>query len=170
MSISNVVRAVGVLWLPSPTLATATCYLEQSMAHSTFFLGKSSWWKFASSYCFSVFSRVPSFILSYNLFWNFTLILCINLLATSKIKDKYRECKLVSQVQKVINKWYLNITSWKKYHHNSKVLVSTLLTKPTRSTMIYSHIYPSTYEVRVQMILTKNVLVHILYENKDQVR
>ena len=34
--------------------------------------------------------------------------------------------------------------------------------------MIYSHIYTSTYEVRVQMTLTEHVLVHILDENNDK--
>ena len=42
--------------------------------------------------------------------------------------------------------------------------------EPTISTMIYYHIYPSTFEVRVQMILIKHVLVHILDANNDQVR
>ena len=42
--------------------------------------------------------------------------------------------------------------------------------EPTISTMIYSHIYPSTYELRVQMILPKHVLVHIRDKNNDQFR
>ena len=36
-----------------------------------------------------------------------------------------------------------------------------------RKKMIYSHKYSSTYDVRVQMLLPKNVLVYIRYENKD---
>ena len=51
-----------------------------------------------------------------------------------------------------------------------KLLVSTLPAELTRSTMIYSHIYPSAYEVIVQMILPEHVLVHIRDENNDQVR
>ena len=31
--------------------------------------------------------------------------------------------------------------------------------------MLYSHIYPSTYDIHAQMILPKNVLVHIRDEN-----
>ena len=33
--------------------------------------------------------------------------------------------------------------------------------EPTISTMIYSHIYPSTYEVHVQMLLPQHVLLNI---------
>ena len=51
-----------------------------------------------------------------------------------------------------------------------KLLVSTLTTEPTIPTMIYSHIYPSTYKARVQMILPDHVLVHIRDDNNDQVR
>ena len=36
--------------------------------------------------------------------------------------------------------------------------------------MIYSHIFPSTYEVRVRMILPDHVSVHIRDENNDQVK
>ena len=36
--------------------------------------------------------------------------------------------------------------------------------------MIYYHIYPSTYEVRVKMILPEQVSVHIRDENKDKFR
>ena len=36
--------------------------------------------------------------------------------------------------------------------------------------MIYSHIYPSTYELHVQMILPENVPVHIQDDNNDQFR
>ena len=45
-----------------------------------------------------------------------------------------------------------------------------LPTEHTISTIIYSHIEPSIYEVRVKMILPKKILVHIRYENNDQVR
>ena len=34
---------------------------------------------------------------------------------------------------------------------------------------IYSHIFPSTYDVRVQMLLHKWVLVHIRNDNKDMI-
>ena len=51
-----------------------------------------------------------------------------------------------------------------------KLLASPLPTEPTRSTMIYSHIYPSTYEIRVQMILPDNISVHILYDKNDKSR
>ena len=33
--------------------------------------------------------------------------------------------------------------------------------------MIYSHVYPSTYDVRVQILLPKHVLVHIPDENNN---
>ena len=33
--------------------------------------------------------------------------------------------------------------------------------------MIYTHIYTSTYDVHVQMILTNNILVHIGYGNNE---
>ena len=49
-------------------------------------------------------------------------------------------------------------------------MVSTLTTEPTRLTMMYSHIYPSNYEVRMQMILPEHVSVYIWYDNNDQFR
>ena len=62
--------------------------------------------------------------------------------------------------------------SWQPWKHTTmlKILESTLPTEPTISTMIYSHIYSSSNKVHVQMILTDHILVHIRYENNDQVR
>ena len=48
-----------------------------------------------------------------------TMIFCINILTTERLWIKYRSCKLLSQVQKFINIWYLNITSNNKFHHNT---------------------------------------------------
>ena len=47
------------------------------------------------------------------------MILHINILTTATLWDKYRECKLPSQLQKFLNICYLNITSENKYHRNT---------------------------------------------------
>ena len=47
---------------------------------------------------------------------------------------------------------------------------SPLSPEPIRLTIVYFRIYPSTYEVRVLVILPKHVLVHILGENDNQFR
>ena len=36
--------------------------------------------------------------------------------------------------------------------------------------MLYSHIYPSNYEVHVQMVLPEHVLLHIWDDNNDKFR
>ena len=46
----------------------------------------------------------------------------------------------------------------------------TLPSESTISIMTYSHIYPSAYDVRINMILPEHVLVHIWDDNNDQVR
>ena len=50
-----------------------------------------------------------------NWYLNCTIILCVNLLTTTKIWDENRKCKLLAQVQKFNNTWYLNITAEQKY-------------------------------------------------------
>ena len=49
-----------------------------------------------------------------------------------------------------------------------KLFSLTLPIEPTISTIIYSHIYPSKYEVSLQFILSEQVLVRIQDYNNDQ--
>ena len=49
-----------------------------------------------------------------NYFLICTMILCVNILTTIKIWDKFRECKILSHVHKFNNIWFFNITSEQK--------------------------------------------------------
>ena len=52
--------------------------------------------------------------------------------------------------------------------HGNKLLPLSL--EPIGAAMTYSHIYPSTYEVCVQIILIYQVLVQVWDDNEDHVR
>ena len=83
--------------------------------HKLVFIGLKIWW-----------NDIYMVIVNYrknnngnNCYLTSTMSFCINILTTERLWIKYRSCKLLLQVQKFINIWYLSITSNNKFYHNT---------------------------------------------------